>query len=40
MTKRYPEEFKQNIIELYQAKVKTAPELAQEYGVGRSTILK
>jgi transposase-like protein len=40
MTKRYPAEFKQNIIDLYQHKVKPAPELAKEYGIGYSTILK
>lgn len=40
MVKRYPAEFKQNIIDLYQHKVKSAPELANEYGVGYSTILK
>lgn len=31
---------KQNIIDLYQHKIKPAPELAKEYGVGYSTILK
>lgn len=40
MAKRYPAEFKQNIIDLYQHKVKSAPELAKEYGVGYSAILK
>jgi transposase-like protein len=30
MAKRYPAEFKQNIIDLYQQKVKSAPELAKE----------
>ncbi|MFT8607954.1 MAG: transposase [Liquorilactobacillus ghanensis] len=40
MLKRYPTEFKQNIIDLYQHKIKSAPELAKEYGVGYSTILK
>ncbi|MFT8728125.1 MAG: transposase [Liquorilactobacillus ghanensis] len=40
MAKRYPAEFKQNIIDLYQHKIKSAPELAKEYGVGYSTILK
>ncbi|ULQ50008.1 transposase [Liquorilactobacillus nagelii] len=40
MTKRYPAEFKQNIIDLYQHKIKSAPELTKEYGVGYSTILK
>ncbi|KRM05314.1 hypothetical protein FC89_GL001785 [Liquorilactobacillus ghanensis DSM 18630] len=40
MAKRYLAEFKQNIIDLYQHKIKSAPELAKEYGVGYSTILK
>lgn len=40
MVKRYPAEFKQNIIDLYQHKVKSTLELAKEYGVGYSTILK
>ncbi|GAF35937.1 IS3 family transposase [Lentilactobacillus farraginis] len=40
MSKRYPIEFKQNIIDLYQHKVKSAAELAKEYGIGYSTVLK
>ncbi|MFT8458769.1 MAG: transposase [Liquorilactobacillus ghanensis] len=40
MAKHYPAEFKQNIIDLYQHKIKSASELAKEYGVGYSTILK
>ncbi|MFT8606644.1 MAG: transposase [Liquorilactobacillus ghanensis] len=39
MSKRYPTEFKQNIIDLYQHKIKSTLALAKEYGV-YSTILK
>ncbi len=34
MSKRYTDEFKQNILELHQKGIKTARELSNEYGVG------
>ena len=34
MSKHYPIKFKQNIIDLYQYKIKSASELAKEYIVG------
>ncbi|WP_034991951.1 transposase [Liquorilactobacillus vini] len=40
MAKCYHEEFKQNIIDLYQHKIKSAPELAKGYDVDYSNILK
>ena len=40
MSKRYTDEFKQNILELHQKVIKTARELSNEYGVGYSTIHK
>ena len=40
MSKRYTDEFKQNILELHQKGIKTARELSNEYGVGYSTIHK
>ncbi|MFV0558288.1 MAG: transposase [Enterococcus sp.] len=40
MAKRYTDEFKQNILDLHNAGIKTARELSNEYGVGYSTILK
>lgn len=40
MSKRYTDEFKQNILELHQKRIKTARELSNEYGVGYSTIHK
>lgn len=40
MAKRYTVEFKQNILDLHNAGLKTARELSNEYGVGYSTIFK
>lgn len=40
MVKRYTDEFKQNIVQLHKAGVKTPRELSAEYGISYSTVLK
>lgn len=37
--KKYPEEFKHHIVELYNTGNYSSPELSSEYGIAKSTIL-